>query len=285
MNKLTKASLVLIPIGFVISCVGGAIMAMSEQPSGSVDEYAETTFDVTEIVQTGVSGEMDEYYNDSGTTFSSNEADSVVLNCTAANIYFYKNDGYYINSGGFYGSDFSVECKDSVIYVNNIKEHMTDFSGEEIIIGIPRSCKSININCNAGDIYVDEFNGNSIDISIDCGNVNINNSSASESCKISNTLGNVGIYGSQISKLDANLISGNLDVYDTILSGTNKANVDVGNADFTLDGYPSDYSIKANVKIGEIDCDYNLDDYTNSDNTIEISVLAGNCSIEFYDYD
>ncbi|MGN0553383.1 MAG: DUF4097 family beta strand repeat-containing protein [Oscillospiraceae bacterium] len=285
MGKLTKASAILIPFGVVLSIIGGVIMGMNEPPSGAIDEYTKTTYDVTEIAVTSIPGEMDEYYNESGLTFSSDEANSVVLNCTAANIYFYKNDGYYINSSSFFGSDFSVECKDGVINVNYIKEHMTAFAGEEIIIGIPRSCKSISINCNAGDINIDEFMGSSIDISIDCGNISINNSSASDYCKINNTLGNVYFYGSQISNLDAKLISGNLDVYDTILSGTNKANVDVGNAEFTLDGYPSDYSIKANVKVGEIECDYDLDDYTNSDNTIDISVLAGNCSIEYYDYD
>lgn len=285
MGKLTKASLVLIPFGIVVSIVGGVIMAMSEQPSGSVDECVETTFAVTEIVQPEASGEMvDEELN-----FAQNEADSIVINCTAANIELYHSENYSILSDYSFEKDFAVNHEDGVIYVNYNKEKITDFEpdfdGGDISIGVPRSCKSIKIQCNVGDITVEEFMGRCIDISIDCGNVSINNCNISESCKIKNTLGNVSSFNSQISNLDAKLISGNLDIYETFLSGYNEAEVDVGNAEFTLDGYPSDYSIKANVKVGEIECDYNLDDYTNSENTIDISVLAGNCSIEYYDYD
>lgn len=276
MGKLTKASAILIPFGVVLSIIGGVIAGISDPPADFDDD--------TDIVETTMVVE-EGYDYASGLTYNQNEASSLILNCTAATINFYKNDQYLINSDSLNSSVFSTELKDDIIYVNYNKENISDFEGEDIIIGIPRSCKSISINCNAGDINIDEFMGSSIDISIDCGNISINNSSASDYCKINNTLGNVYFYGSQISNLDAKLISGNLNVYYSILSGTNKANVDVGNAEFTLDGYPSDYSIKANVKVGEIECDYDLDDYTNSDNTIDISVLAGNCSIEYYDYD
>ncbi|MGN1135521.1 MAG: DUF4097 family beta strand repeat-containing protein [Oscillospiraceae bacterium] len=283
LNKLTKASIILIPFGIVVSIIGGVIMAMNEQPPTAIDT---PIVDQTELAETSI---VFEEMVDEGLNFAQNEADSIVINCTAANIELYQSENYAIQSDYSYEKEFAVSCEDGVINVNYNKEKITDFEpdfdGGDISIGIPRSCKSIKIQCNFGDITVEEFMGNNIDISIDCGNVSINNCTVSESCKIKNTLGNVSTFNSQISNLDANLVSGNLDVYETFLSGNNKAEVNVGNAEFTLDGYPSDYSIKANVKVGEIECDHNLDDYTNSNNTIDISVLAGNCSIEYYDYD
>lgn len=281
MTKLTKASVLLIPIGFVISCVGGAIMASSPQP---IDDDYDSDVEYTSTDVTWVN-------DDSGIntkTFGQDEANSIVLNCTAADINIYHSENYSIQSDYFLEKKFSVKQEDGVISVdyqiNQIGE-LSGISGGDISIGIPRTCKSIIIKCNAGEVEVEGFMGNSLDISTYCGNIEINNSTVSESCKISNTLGNIGVYSSKINGLEAKINSGNLDVYNTMLSGTNTAKVDAGNAEFSLDGYPSDYTIKASVKVGEIDCDYNLNDYTISNNTIDISVITGNCSIEYYDND
>ena len=124
--------------------------------------------------------------------------------------------------------------------------------------------------------------GNTIEISVDCGNIEISNSTVSDSCVINNTLGNAYFYGSDITGLNADMVSGNISIYSTMLSGSNKLNVDVGNAYLTFKGYPSDYTINANVKVGEIECDYDLSENTYSDDKIDISILAGNCSIDFY---
>ncbi len=278
MSKLAKVCAVFLPIGFVFSVVGGIIMSISESPDfdGSTDY---------EVVYTSVP--YDDEYNEecddgSAITYSSNEADSIVLNCKAATINLFKCEKYLVNTDELDSNDLSVTNSDGTLNVNYSKEAIEDTDGDPLSIGIPKSCKNITIKCNAGDITIDEFMGNTIEISVDCGNIEISNSTVSDSCVINNTLGNAYFYGSDITGLNADMVSGNISIYSTMLSGSNKLNVDVGNAYLTFKGYPSDYTINANVKVGEIECDYDLSENTYSDDKIDISILAGNCSIDFY---
>ncbi len=278
MSKLAKVCAVFLPIGFVFSIVGGIIMSKNESPDfdGSTDY---------EVVYTSVP--YDDEYNEecddgSAITYSSNEADSIVLNCKAATINLFKCEKYLVNTDELDSNDLSVTNSDGTLNVNYSKEAIEDTDGDPLSIGIPKSCKNITIKCNAGDITIDEFMGNTIEISVDCGNIEISNSTVSDSCVINNTLGNAYFYGSDITGLNADMVSGNISIYSTMLSGSNKLNVDVGNAYLTFKGYPSDYTINANVKVGEIECDYDLSENTYSDDKIDISILAGNCSIDFY---
>lgn len=278
MSKLAKVCAVFLPIGFVFSVVGGIIMSISESPDfdGSTDyEVAYTTMP------------YDDEYNEecddgSAITYSSNEADSIVLNCKAATINLFKCEKYLVNTDELDSNDLSVTNSDGTLNVNYSKEAIEDTDGDPLSIGIPKSCKNITIKCNAGDITIDEFMGNTIEISVDCGNIEISNSTVSDSCVINNTLGNAYFYGSDITGLNADMVSGNINVYNTMLSGSSNINIDVGNADLTLKDFPSDYTINANVKVGEIECDYDLSENTYSDDKIDISILAGNCSIDFY---
>lgn len=278
MSKLAKVCAVFLPIGFVFSIVGGIIMSISESP-----DFDGST--VSEVVYTSVP--YDDEYNEecddgSAITYSSNEADSIVLNCKAATINLFKCEKYIVNTDELDSNDLSVTNSDGTLNVNYSKEAIEDTDGDPLSIGIPKSCKNITIKCNAGDITIDEFMGNTIEISVDCGNIEISNSTVSDSCVINNTLGNAYFYGSDITGLNADMVSGNISIYSTMLSGSNKLNVDVGNAYLTFKGYPSDYTINANVKVGEIECDYDLSENTYSDDKIDISILAGNCSIDFY---
>ncbi len=278
MSKLTKVCAVFLPIGFVFSVVGGIIMSISESP----DFDGSTAY---EVVYTSVP--YDDEYNEecddgSAITYSSNEADSIVLNCKAATINLFKCEKYLVNTDELDSNDLSVTNSDGTLNVNYSKEAIEDTDGDPLSIGIPKSCKNITIKCNAGDITIDEFMGNTIEISVDCGNIEISNSTVSDSCVINNTLGNAYFYGSDITGLKADMVSRNISIYSTMLSGSNKLNVDVGNAYLTFKGYPSDYTINANVKVGEIECDYDLSENTYSDDKIDISILAGNCSIDFY---
>lgn len=278
MSKLAKVCAVFLPIGFVFSIVGGIIMSMNESPDfdGSTDY---------EVVYTSVpyDDEYNEEYDDeSAITYSSNEADSIVLNCKAATINLFKCEKYLVNTDELDSNDLSVTNSDGTLNVNYSKEAIEDTDGDPLSIGIPKSCKNITIKCNAGDITIDEFMGNTIEISVDCGNIEISNSTVSDSCVINNTLGNAYFYGSDITGLNADMVSGNINVYNTMLSGSSNINIDVGNADLTLKDFPSDYTINANVKVGEIECDYDLSENTYSDDKIDISILAGNCSIDFY---
>lgn len=278
MSKLAKVCAVFLPIGFVFSIVGGIIMSISESP-----DFDGST--VSEVVYTSVP--YDDEYNEecddgSAITYSSNEADSIVLNCKAATINLFKCEKYLVNTDELDSNDLSVTNSDGTLNVNYSKEAIEDTDGDPLSIGIPKSCKNITIKCNAGDITIDEFMGNTIEISVDCGNIEISNSTVSDSCVINNTLGNAYFYGSDITGLNADMVSGNISIYSTMLSGSNKLNVDVGNAYLTFKGYPSDYTINANVKVGEIECDYDLSENTYSDDKIDISILAGNCSIDFY---
>lgn len=279
MSKLAKVCAVFLPIGFVFSIVGGIIMSISESPDFDVStdyEVAYTTMPYND--------EYDgEYDDESAITYSSNEADSIVLNCKAATINLFKCEKYLVNTDELDESVLSVTNSDGTVNVNYSKEAIEDTEKDVLSIGIPRSCKSISIQCNAGDITIDEFTGNTMDISIDCGNIEINNSTVSESCNIANTLGSAYFYGSDITALNADMVSGNINIYNTMLSGSSNIDIDVGNADLTLKGFPSDYTINAKVKVGEIESEYDLSENTYSDDKINISVLAGDCSIDFYD--
>lgn len=281
MSKLAKICAVFLPIGFVFSIVGGIIMSISESP----DFRSSTSYEVAETeITMPYDDEYDgEYDDESAITYSSNEADAIVLNCKAATINLFKCEKYFVNTEELDGSDLSVTNSDRTVKVNYNKEAIEDAEKDALSIGIPRSCKSISIQCNAGDITIDEFMGNTMDISIDCGNIEINNVTVSESCNITNTLGSAYFYGSDITALNADMVSGNINVYNTMLSGSSNINIDVGNADLTLKGFPSDYTINAKVKVGEIESDYDLSENTYSDDKINISVLAGDCSIDFYE--
>lgn len=281
MSKLAKVCAVFLPIGFVFSIVGGIIMSISESP----DFRSSTSYEVAETeITMPYDDEYDEEYDDeSAITYSSNEADAIVLNCKAATINLFKCEKYFVNTEELDGSALSVTNSDGTVKVNYNKEAIEDAEKDALSIGIPRSCKSISIQCNAGDITIDEFMGNTMDISIDCGNIEINNVIVSESCNITNTLGSAYFYGSDITALNADMVSGNINVYNTMLSGSSNINIDVGNADLTLKGFPSDYTINAKVKVGEIESDYDLSENNYSDDKINISVLAGDCSIDFYE--
>lgn len=279
MSKLAKVCAVFLPIGFVFSVVGGIIMSMNESP-----DFDGST--VSEVVYTSVP--YDDEYNEecddgSAITYSSNDADSIVLNCKAATINLFKCEKYLVNTDELDSNDLSVTNSDGVLNVNYSKEAIEDTDGDSLSIGIPKSCKNITIKCNAGDVTIDEFTGNTMDISVDCGNIEINNSTVSESCNITNTLGGAYFYGSDITALNADMVSGNIKVYNTMLNGSSNIDIDVGNADLTLKGFPSDYTINAKVKVGDIESEYDLSENTYSDDKINISVLAGDCSIYFND--
>lgn len=276
MGKLAKLCAVFIPIGILSFIAGGIIMGVSEEPDWDENETTVTTTDVTSIVG------YDEL-SDSSYSFSPNEAQSISIDCTAATINIFKSDSYIVNTENFDQNDLKVECTDENIYIEYSEKKLSDLENGTLSIGIPVSCKKLSLHCNAGDITIDEFMGERIELSVDCGNIEISNSRISESCEINNTLGNVYIYGSYINNLDAELISGNSSIYNTMLNGSNDIDIDVGNCNMALKGSVSDYTFDIETKVGEIDCDYDLEKYDYSDIKIDISVIAGNCSIEFYD--
>lgn len=281
MSKLAKICAVFLPIGLVTSIAGGIIMSVSEKPDFDVSTKYEV--DETEITMP-YDDEYDEEYDDeSAITYSSNEADSIVLNCKAATINLFKCEKYLVNTDGLDSNELSVTNSDRTVNVKYNKEAIEDTDGDALSIGIPKSCKNITIQCNAGDITIDEFMGNTMDISLDCGNIEINNSTVSESCNITNTLGSAYIYSSDITALNADMVSGNINIYNTMLSGSSNLDIDVGNAYLTFKGFPSDYTINTKVKVGEIECDYDLSENTYSDDKVNVSILAGNCSIDFYE--
>ena len=148
MTKLTKASALLIPIGFVISCVGGAIMASNPEP---IDNDYDSDVAYTTVTDTTIPVDDTWENDDSGIitkTFGQDEANSIVLNCTAADINIYQSENYFIQSDYFLEKKFSVKQEDGVINVdyqiNQIGE-LSGISGGDISIGIPRTCKSIII--------------------------------------------------------------------------------------------------------------------------------------------
>lgn len=278
MSKLAKICAVFIPIGIVTSIAGGIIMASSDEPDFDISSSEES-------YETSVADYEDDYDDDDDLSVicNSNEADSIVLNCNTSTVDIHRSEKYTVNSDELEENKLSVSNSDRTINITYGVEENTDFDNDKISVGIPRSCKSVTVKCSTGDITIEGFMGNTMNISVDCGNVEIKNSTVSDSCVINNTLGNAYFYGCDINSLNADMVSGNISIYSTMLSGSNKLNIDVGNAYLTFKGYPSDYTINAKVKVGEIDCDYDLSENTYSDDIIDISILAGDCSIDFYD--
>lgn len=288
MDKLTKACAVLIPIGLVVSIAGGILMAVSEQPDFEAikevtyEGVAETVTDTTVIYSEN--DDLDDYDIPGSISYNRDEAYSIVIDCTAASMNIYKNpSGYAIESNDMPQKYLSMECTDGTITVKYNQKNLSDFDSGSLDIGIPDTCKNITIRCNAGDISVSDFIGESIDISVSCGNIEISDSNINTSCKINNTLGNVSIDESVVCGLEAELVSGNIEVYDSSLNNNNVINVDVGNCDVKLNGNESDYSFNVSVKVGEVDCDHDLSGSHQSNNQVNISVIAGNCTIDFND--
>lgn len=279
MGKLAKICAVFIPIGIAATIAGSVIMSVSEEPDFDTDNYSPdptVTYETTELY------EYDEVVFSNSNSFGRDEADSIFIDCTAATISFYKNSaGYTIDTNGMRTDRFWMECSDDTINIKYDQKDISDFDSGSLDISIPDTCKRITIRCNAGDISIHDFIGDDIDISLSCGNIDIRDSNILNSCKINNTLGNVEVDDSVISELKADLTSGNIDVSNTSLKGNNNINVDVGNCEVTLNGSESDYSFNVSTKVGEIDCDYDLSSLHQSDDLINISVIAGNCSIDF----
>ena len=283
MSKLAKVCAVFLPIGFVFSVVGGIIMSISESPDfdGSTSyEVAYTTMPYDDCYEG--SDEADEMTGSN--SFDRDEADAVVIDCTAASINLYSSPiSYFIDPNGIDWDYLTVDCTDGTINVKYDEKGLSYSDGGTLDISVPDTCKKITIRCNAGDIQISDFIGDDIDISVDCGDVTIRSAKIQNSCKVSNTLGSVRLYESDVKGLNADLVSGNIDIQHTYLSGYNALNVDVGDCDVTLNGYAGNYTVDAKVKVGELSCDYDLSENTYSDNKLDISVLAGNCSIYFND--
>lgn len=283
MSKLAKVCAVFLPIGFVFSIVGGIIMSMNESPDFDVStacESADTTMTYDDCYEG--SDEADEMTGSN--SFDRDEADAVVIDCTAASINLYSSPiSYFIDPNGIDWDYLTMDCTDGTINVKYDEKGLSYSDGGTLDISVPDTCKKITIRCNAGDIQISDFIGDDIDISVDCGDVTIRSAKIQNSCKVSNTLGSVRLYESDVKGLDADLVSGNIDIQHTYLSGYNALNVDVGDCDVTLNGYAGNYTVDAKVKVGELSCDYDLSENTYSDNKLDISVLAGNCSIYFND--
>lgn len=286
MSGFAKVCAVFIPLGIVVSIAGGVLMFSSERPD--LDDFGSYEVAESEIYTTyEIDGTQYDEENDLSdlNSFGRDEADAIVIDCTAAmiNLYHSSERYYYIGSMDIEQDKLSATCTDRTINVKYAQKSITDSVDGNLDIGIPDTCKRVTIRCSAGDIQIDDFKGDDLDISVDCGNIGVSNARIQNSCKINSTLGNVEIYESTVNGLNADLVSGNIDIQNSILNNTNNINVKVGNCDAVLTGSAGDYTINAKVKVGEVDCDYDLSDFDYSDNKINISVVAGNCSIDFYD--
>lgn len=264
MDKLTKACAVLVPIGLVVSIAGGILMAVSDKSEieaireAAYEEVAETTVTDTTVIYYE-NEDLDDYDIPGSISYNRDEANSIVIDCTAASMNIYKNSsGYAIESSDMPQKYLSMECTDGIITVKYDQKNLSDFNSGSLDIGVPDTCKNISIRCNAGDISVSDFIGDSIDISVSCGNIEISDSNIRTSCKINNTLGNVSIDKSVVCGLEAELISGNIEVFDSSLNNNNAIKVDVGNCDVKLNGDKSDYSFNVSVKVGKVDCNHDL---------------------------
>lgn len=274
-KKFTKASIILIPIGFVVAVIGGIIIAIAPDP------YVATSSEVESCEEAVVT-----YYpyseNDSDifATYAANEVNSVEINCSSVDVNVFNSGDYTV------GSNFNcidVKCEDDILKIDLNYSELECFDELEINVGIPRSCENLTINNTSGNISINDYKGNCAYISAISGNVDIWDTDSLGDFFIESVSGNVYIYNSDITNLNTTVTSGNFTLYNTSLNQNNKINVKSGDVELTLKGFPTDYTIKADVTAGQLECDYALDSYQSSKDTIALSVLSGICTIEYND--
>ncbi len=276
-KKFTKAGIFLIPIGFVIAIIGGVIIAIELNPYVATSSDVEACEEVT-ITDYPYSGNDSDLF----ATYASNEVDSVEINCSSVDVNVFNSGDYTV------GSNFNcidVKCEDGILKIDLNYSELECFDELEINVGVPRSCENLTINNASGNISINEYKGNCAYINAISGNVDIWGTDSSESFFIESVSGNVYIYNSDITNLNTTVTSGDFTLYNTSLSKDNKINVKSGDVELTLKGFPADYTIQADVTAGQLECDYDLDSYKSSKDTIALSVFSGNCTIEYYDYE
>lgn len=273
-KKISKASIVLIPIGFVVAVIGAIIMAIAPAPYSATSSDIETCEEVTTYYPNS------ENSSDLFAAYAANEVNCVEINSTSVDVNIFNNGEYTVESNF---NCIDVKCEDGILKVDLIYSELECYDDLEINVGVPRSCESLTINNTSGNISVNDYKGNCAYIGVISGNVDIWDTDSSGDFYIESVSGNVYIYNSEITNLDTTVTSGNFTLYNTSLNQNNKINVKSGDVELTLKGFPADYAIKADVTAGQLECDYDLDNYMSSKDTIALSVLSGICTIEYYD--
>lgn len=274
-KKITKASIFLIPIGFVVAIIGGIITAIAPDPYVSTSSEVESCEEAVVTYYPYSENDPDIF-----ATYAASEVNSVEINSTSVDVSIFNNGEYTV------GSNFNcidVKCEDGILKIDLNYSELECFDELEINVGIPRSCENLTINNTSGNISINDYKGYSAYISATSGSVDIYDTDSSGDFFIESVSGNVYIYDSDITNLNTTVTSGNFKLYNTSLNQNNKINVKSGDVELTLKGFPADYAIKADLTAGQLECDYDLDSYQSSKDTIALSVLSGICTIEYND--
>lgn len=273
-KKITKASIVLIPIGFVVAIIGVIIIGIAPDIYTATSSNIDTCEEVTTFYPNSESS------SDLFAAYASNEINSVEINSTSVDINIFNNGEYTVESNF---NCIDVKCKDGILKVDLIYSELECYDELEINVGVPRNCESLTINNTSGNISVNDYYGNSACINATSGNVDIWDTDSSGDFYIESVSGNVYIYNSDITNLNTTVTSGNFTLYNTSLNQNNKINVKSGDVELALKGFPADYAIKTDITAGQLECGYDLDSYQSSKDTIALSVLSGICTIEYCD--
>lgn len=274
-KKITKASIVLIPIGFVVAIIGVIIIGIAPDIYTATSSNIDTCEEVTYYPYS-------ENDTDIYATYAANEVDSVEINCSSVDVNVFNSGDYTVGSNF---NCFDVKCEDGILKIDLNYSELECFDELEINVGVPRSCENLTINNTSGNININDYKGTCAYISAISGNVDIWGTDSSGDFFIESVSGNVYIYNSDITNLNTTVTSGYFTLYNTSLSHDNKINVTSGDVELTLKGFPTDYTIQADVNARQLECEYDLDSYKSSKDTIALSVFNGKCTIEYYDYE
>lgn len=165
------------------------------------------------------------------------------------------------------------------------------------------NAKNITATCNCGDIKITGTASDFLEVHESLGKVNLDNISIKNKCNIKNNCGDVKIKnsyiygsGSYISKLgkfnitestitsgDWSINCGDLNIKKSYLHGRNKIDINLGSSDISLYGKAKDYSIVADIDLGNIKVDGVKGIHYNSGakNSLEVSINCGNADICF----
>lgn len=183
---------------------------------------------------------------------------------------------------------------------------LSDIAEQCIEIGIPEAYElnNIKLNCDLGNIFVSDLTAGYISISANSGDVALSGIESKSALKAKLDLGNLngesisakkadfklGAGNSEISKLDSENLSADLDLgnltLEGSLKGSNKISCNSGDCKLVLDKPISEYSCNIDIGLGRYTVNgqesktFNTQN-SKSQNRIDINIDLGNFAIEY----
>lgn len=216
----------------------------------------------------------------------------------------FKIEGHDIDRGSF---NYSFE--NGRIYIDYSKSlgnwDFPSYNGQ-ISITLPDNVyNNVKLHISGGEVNINNLESKNIDVELTAGTASFSSVSASDSSIIKMTAGNINYNYSNLKNLtlkmtagscyfnscemDTNLYkvtAGSLYLERCVISGVSAIDMTAGDIQMNLAGSYEDYNITKKRTAGDIYISpASSENNENAANSIDIKVTAGNCSINFYEYE